>query len=227
MRCEGAIFDMDGLLFDTERIYQQTWREIARERGIELDDGFPRAISGTSGEHTYRVIEAYYHVPDGSVIREECRGRIREKLSVHVPVKKGVHEILDFFQKEGIRMAVASSSAAGQIESNLEKACIREYFTAVVSGAEVRCGKPAPDIFLCAAERIGCRPEECVVFEDSENGIKAGHAAGCITIMVPDLFEASPEILPYCTKICQDLLAAEKEVSDMLSGQHAADAFIQ
>lgn len=100
-------------------------------------------------------------------------------------------------------MAVASSSAARQIESNLETARIRGYFSAVVSGTQVRRGKPEPDIVLCAAERIGCAPGECFVFEDSENGIKAGHAAGCTAIMIPDLMEASSDILPYCGKICK------------------------
>lgn len=216
MDCKGAIFDMDGLLFDTERIYQQTWKEIAMERGTALGEGFPKAISGTNGAYMCRVIETYYQVSDGHAIMEECMGRVRDKLSVHVPMKKGVYEILDFFRKKDIRMAVASSSAAEQIESNLETAGIRGYFSAIVSGTEVRHGKPAPDIFLCAAERIGCGPGECFVFEDSENGIKAGHAAGCMTVMVPDLVEASSGIRPYCTKICPDLLQAEKEIREML-----------
>lgn len=216
MEYKGAIFDMDGLLFDTERIYQKTWLEIAAEKGVELDGGFVKAVSGTNGSHMCRVIERYYHVSDGTAIVEECMGRIRKQLSVHVPVKKGVHEILDFFQKKRIPMAVASSSAVRQIESNLETAGIRGYFSAVVSGTEVSRGKPEPDIFLCAAERIGCAPDACFVFEDSENGIKAGYAAGCTTIMVPDLMEASSAILPYCGKICRDLLQAEQEVSRML-----------
>ena len=207
---------MDGLLFDTECIYQQTWQEIAREKGVKLDGSFVKAISGTNGNHMCRVIERYYHVPDGTAIMDECMGRIRRKLSVHVPVKKGVHEILDFFQKKRIRMAVASSSAVRQIESNLETAGIQGYFSAVVSGMEVSRGKPEPDIFLCAAERIGCAPDACFVFEDSENGIKAGYAAGCTTVMVPDLMAASFAILPYCGKICRDLLQAEQEISKML-----------
>ena len=93
-------------------------------------------------------------------------------------------------------MAVASSSLPGQIEANLRGAGIRDYFDAVVSGTEVERGKPAPDIFLRAAERIGCRAEDCFVFEDSENGVRAGHAAGCITVMVPDMIDPSETIRP-------------------------------
>lgn len=77
----------------------------------------------------------------------------------------------------------------------------------------VRRWESAPDIFLLAAERIHCQTEECFVFEDSENGIKAGHAAGCITVMVPDLMEPSPAILPFCTFVCTDLLQAKNEIS--------------
>lgn len=150
MEYKGAIFDMDGLLFDTERIYQQTWLEIAGEKGVELDGSFVKAVSDTNGSHMCRVIERYYHVSDGT--------------------KKDVYD-----------------------------------FSAAVSGTEVRRGKPEPDMFPYAAERIGCTPDLCFVFEDSENGIKEGCAAGCTTIMVPDLMEASPDILSYCGKICRDL----------------------
>lgn len=218
MKYTGAIFDMDGILFDTERVYQQTWHEIAAELGTKLDSSFLKAITGTSGEHMHQVIEEYFQVSNGADIAKECMGRVREKLSVHVPMKEGVCEILAFFQKKGMPIAVASSSLPQQIEANLIKAGIADYFSEIVSGTEVEHGKPAPDIFLCAARRIGCKPEECFVFEDSENGVKAGHAAGCATIMVPDLIEPSPEIRPCCTRICESLVEARREVCGMLEG---------
>lgn len=216
MKYTGAIFDMDGVLFDTERIYQQTWHELAAELGTELGSDFVKVISGTSGARMHQVIEQYYHVADGAVLAEECRSRIRRKLSVHVPVKDGVQEILEFFKEKGMPIAVASSSFAKQIEANLQKANLRGYFSEIVSGTEVEHGKPAPDIFLRAADRLGCRPQECFVFEDSENGVRAGCAAGCTTIMVPDLIEPSSEIRQYCARICVDLVEARREISDML-----------
>lgn len=213
MQYKGAIFDMDGVLFDTERIYQETWQEIAARQDITLDGSFLRAISGTNGAYMCRVIEKYYHVPDGKDIMERCMEQVRQKLSVYVPMKKGVRDILDYFRKNDIGIAVASSSAVQQIEANLQMSGIRDYFSVIVSGLEVNQGKPEPDIFLLAAKRLHCAPEECFVFEDSENGIRAGYAAGCFTVMVPDLLEASSEIQPYCRKICSDLEQAVREIS--------------
>ena len=212
MQYKGAIFDMDGLLFDTERVFQETWHEIAKENNVVLDKSFLKTVTGTSGDRLHQVIEEFYHISDSKALVDDCTERVRKKLSVHVPIKEGAIEILDFFKRNSIKMAVASSSRMEQIESNLNIAGIKDYFDAVVSGTEVSHGKPAPDIFLYAAKKIGCSPEECFVFEDSENGIKAGHAAGCITVMIPDLMEASPEILPYCSKVCSSLLEFVKNL---------------
>lgn len=216
MQMKGAIFDMDGLLFDTEKVYQETWHEIAKEHNIKLGNGFLEAISGTNGEQMCRILECYYQVPDGADIMQECMARVQQKLSVHVPIKEGVKEILNFFREKGIRLAVASSSSVQQIESNLKISGIEEYFTEIISGSEVDCGKPAPDIFLLAAKRIDCRPEECFVFEDSKNGIRAGHEAGCVTIMVPDLIKPTSEIVPYCFKIYSSMREAREEIGTML-----------
>lgn len=216
MRFTGAIFDMDGVLFDTERVYQQTWHELAAERGVVLGSGFLTAITGTSGTHMCKVLEEYFKTTDGASLALECMDRVREKLSIHVPVKEGVCEILAFFLQRGVQIAVASSSLPQQIEANLQKAGIIGYFSEIVSGTEVEHGKPAPDIFLRAAERIGCRPQECFVFEDSENGVRAGDAAGCVTIMVPDLIASSPQIQRCCSRICKSLVEARKEVDGMM-----------
>lgn len=215
MKYRGAIFDMDGVLFDTERLYQETWGELALERGIHLPQSFVKAISGTSGEHMSRVIEEYYQtsdgiVPDGAAIAKECMERMQRKLSVQVPIKQGVVEILEYFRQKGIRLAVASSSSMKQITSNLSISGIDRYFEQIVSGEEVRNGKPAPDIFLMAAEKIGCGPEECLVFEDSENGVKAGRAAGCFTVMVPDQIAPGDEIKAICSAIYSDFVQVRR-----------------
>lgn len=203
---------MDGLLFDTEKIFQQTWNEIAEERGVHLPEDFVRAISGTNGSYMCRVIEKYYRISDGREIQDDCMARVRKKLDVYVPKKLGVNEILQFFTENKVSLAVASSSSKKQIESNLEIAGIKSYFDAIVSGTEVKNGKPAPDIFLLAAEKIGCRPEECYVFEDSSNGIRAGYAAGCKAIMIPDLIAPTVEMHRLSWGICDTLVEAMNKI---------------
>lgn len=140
MEMKGAIFDMDGLLFDTENIYQETWNELAAENGVTLGADFVGDICGTSGAYMCRVIEKHYGVADGSIIMEECMKRVRQKLKVYVPKKPGAERIVKAFREKGMHLAVASSSYPEQIESNLKLAGMREYFDAVVSGKEVEHG---------------------------------------------------------------------------------------
>ena len=142
----GCIFDMDGLLFDTERIFQNYWRAIAAERGIVLADSFITEITGTSGEMMNRILEKYYHTEDGGEIQKDCKERVLRHLAKNVPVKTGAVEILGRCSMLGIKTAVASSSPLRQIENNLENAGMENCFDALVSGDEMERGKPAPDI---------------------------------------------------------------------------------
>ena len=113
----GCIFDMDGLLFDTERIFQNYWRAIAAERGIVLADSFITEITGTSGEMMNRILEKYYHTEDGEEIQKDCKERVLRHLAKDVPVKTGAVEILGRCRMLGIKTAVASSSPLRQIKN--------------------------------------------------------------------------------------------------------------
>lgn len=183
----GCIFDMDGLLFDTERIFQLYWHAIAKERGLILASDFIGSITGTSGEMMNRILEKYYGVSDGEVIQKDCKGRVLHHLEREVPIKTGTVEILRRCRALGIRTAVASSSPVRQIKNNLKNTGLEIYFDALVSGDEVEHGKPAPDIFLLAAERIGIPAEDCAVFEDSPHGIEGALRARMKAVMIPDL----------------------------------------
>ena len=205
---KGAIFDMDGLMFDTERIYRDTWVRLAGMYGVLHNPEFPKAVCGTSGDHMVEVIHTYYPTVDAAAFRDDCLRIVDETIQKEVPIKKGLFEILDGMKEHGVKMAVASSSQPGLIRRNLRNAGVEEYFDAVVSGVEVENGKPAPDIFLYAAEKIGIDPADCYVFEDGLNGIKAGAAAGCRVIMIPDLTEPTDEIRALCSGIYEDLGAA-------------------
>ena len=206
---KGAIFDMDGLMFDTEQIWQKNWNLIADEMGIKLADEFKYAICGTSGRLMDEVCEKYYGVADGSVVSSKVKQRVHDDLIEFTPEKPGIHEILDFFEANGVKMAVASSSAEEVIRRNLKNTNTEKYISAVVSGIGMPNGKPAPDIFLKAAAMLELDPKECYVFEDAFNGVTAGYRAGCRTIMIPDMSQPTDEIRAMATGgVYESLLAA-------------------
>ena len=184
----GAIFDMDGLLLDTERLYQESWTVVAGELGLTPDPAFPAAVSGSSGEIMRELIHRYYPTADPFAMQDACIRRVNSLLDREgPPVKPGARALLEYLRRTGMKTALASSTGRDRILSNLRQAALDTFFDAVVSGQEVKRGKPEPDIFLLAAERIDCSPETCMVLEDSVNGVRAGMAAGCVTVMVPDL----------------------------------------
>ena len=210
---QGAIFDMDGLLFDTERMYRDSWKQSAQQFGLVHNPDFPRAVCGSSGAHMREIILQYYPQVDAKAFADDCILRVERELETHVPEKTGVRDILQYFKQHGVRVAVASSSKRATVLHNLKQADILSYFDAVVSGDQVTHGKPAPDIFLLAAQQIGCEPENCYVFEDGINGIRAGAAAGCMTIMIPDLTPPNAQLEQLCAGIYPSLSDAMNAIA--------------
>lgn len=213
---KGAIFDMDGLLFDTERLFCQSETNAAYRFNQTPHPDFTKAISGTNGEKALEVIRTYYPAVDPHEFWDYCINEVTEMLKKSVPKKPGVDEILDFFQSCGVKMAVASSSSREMIQHNIQKAGIADYFQVIVSGIDIGKSKPAPDIFLKAAELLELSPTECYVFEDSLNGVRAGVAAGCASIMIPDLAQPTPDILESCEAVYSSLSEACQALRDTM-----------
>lgn len=211
---KGAIFDHDGLMFDTEKVWQANWKLVADEMDITLPEEFKKEICGSSGQHMLDVIQKYYHVEDGTSIRDRVRQGVFDDEAKHLDMKEGLLDILEMFKRHGIKMAVASSSQKEMIVRNLRNANVEDYFEVVVSGQEVEHGKPAPDIFLLAAERLGLDAKDCYVFEDAYNGVQAGAASKAKTIMIPDLVQPTEEIRSMVADVCTTL----KEASDKIEG---------
>lgn len=201
----GAIFDMDGLLFDTELIYNDEWYHIATKYGLNLQQDMLNELRGTSGVLMNHIVNAYWPDVDAAKLTEELFENARNTMKQYVPVKSGVYEILTYFHKNHVRMAVASSAPLALIQNNLQLAEITKYFDVIVSGEEVKHGKPAPDIFLLALQRLHLAAEDCYVFEDGIHGAYAGIQAGCSTIMVPDLLPPTDELCKLCTGIYYSL----------------------
>jgi HAD superfamily hydrolase (TIGR01509 family) len=206
---EAVLFDMDGLLLDTEVIYIEAMQQAARSLDREMALDFCHSMVGVPEHECSLMIEAYYG--DGFSI-EEFRGRfyglLRGLLEAGIPVKPGVVELLDFLADRGLPLAVATSSARKTAERHLGHAGLLDRFTALATRDDVERPKPHPDIYLEAARRLGVPPERCIAFEDSNLGLEAAHAAGTMAFMVPDLLQPLPETRARCLDVLPDLHAA-------------------
>ncbi len=197
---------MDGLMFDTERIWKDSWNTIVPGYGFEPDPTFPKEVCGTSGEHMLQVIRKHYPGIDAVAFRADVRAAVAAATTDSVPEKEGLHEIIDFFRANGVKIAVASSSQLSKIQHLLDLSGLSGKFDYIISGESLTRGKPAPDIFLMAASHIGADPKDCYVLEDGMNGLRAGIAAGCATIMVVDLTEPNDFVRENCVGIYNSLL---------------------
>lgn len=190
------IFDMDGILFDTERISCECWDEVGQEMGLgDLSKGV-RGCVGLNRNDSEILMKSIY---GEEFPFEEFRGTVhalmkRRILEEGLPLKEGVMEILDYLTREGYIVGLASSTSLKGVMGHLEEAGITHYFRKIITGDMVEHSKPMPDIYLKACEELGVTPMNAIAIEDSPNGIRSAYRAGMKPIMVPDLIEPSPEI---------------------------------
>lgn len=204
---KGAIFDMDGLMFDTQRIYDEEWPKTAIKYGQKPDPGLVRDVRGSNGIIMWNIVHRYYPDIDAQKYIDDTLASVLDIEKTWVPKKPGLDEILKFLSESGVRLAVASSSKADMVLHNLDLTKVRTYFDFVITGDLVEKTKPDPDIFLKAAAGLKLSPEECYVLEDSFSGVRAGHAAGCRTIMVPDQVQPTDEIRALAAGVYESLYA--------------------
>ena len=203
----GVIFDMDGLMFDTERVSMVMWdRELGRQ-GFRYSPEIGNSIRGRNGEAIRRILEETYGPGfDFMQALQGVRADMLQRLEEHgIDVKPGLYPLLDWLEEQKIPMAVASSSRRDSVERNCRKAGVLDRFRTLVCGDQVTHSKPDPEIFRIAAAALGVEPAECLVLEDSFNGVRAGAAGGFITVMVPDLDAPTPEIDALYTAKCDSL----------------------
>ncbi len=186
MKADGVIFDMDGLMFDTERLGLEGWKKAGRILGYPIGAEMVARIRGCNRTDAEKMFKERYgeNFDYGRAREIRLNYAAREIEENGLPVKPGLYSLLEFLKNRELPMAVATACDSKTAHGNLEKAGIQEYFKAVICGDEIRHAKPWPDIFICAAKRLGTGCGNTIVFEDSVNGIEAAYRAGCIPVMV-------------------------------------------
>lgn len=203
----GIIFDMDGVLIDSERQSNEGWLWAAGQLGVDMPMWLIDSFKGAPAELCCKFFDDYYKGAidywEAKELRTQHVYKIRE--TEGIPVKKGVKDIFEYIRNNGLKCAVATSTRRESAEKTLHKIGVWDYLDAVVYGDEVEHGKPEPDIFLRAAKAIGISPSEAVVVEDSINGIKAGYAAGMRVVHIPDTIAIDDDIRKLTYMVCADL----------------------
>ena len=220
---QPVIFDMDGVLFDSERTLLQCWLDVAGEHG--LDKAFVRETYikciGTNSAQTLEICRSAFLPLPGEAMLRSIRDESAELHRMRyadgkIPLKAGVREILEFLQSKQIPVGIVSSTRKQIIEQRLRAAGLSGYFTGIVGGDAVRISKPDPEIYLLACREFGFDPGRTFPFEDSYNGIRAAGAAGMRPIMVPDIVPADEEMRRLSETVCKDLFAVMDYLANAL-----------
>jgi HAD superfamily hydrolase (TIGR01509 family) len=198
----AIIFDMDGTLHDTESVYIAAMRHAVQAVGFSMSDAFAHALIGIPGQEGGAMIRA--HMGDAFPFEEfdrHYRQRVQSALEQAVPVKAGARELLAALSGRGVKLAIATSARRESAEAHLRRSGLLDHVPVLVTRSDVPRGKPFPDVYLRAAELLGVPPASCLAVEDSFNGVRAAHAAGMMTVMVPDLVQPTDEIRALCARI--------------------------
>ena len=203
----GVIFDMDGLMLDTESIAKMCWERAFASTGREMTGAMYASMIGRNKRDCIALLHAAYgDTFDFEATYAQCSVYYEEHVAEHgAPLKAGTRELLAELSARGVPLAVATSTRGNKARARLEKAGLLSFFQTVVAGDEVANGKPAPDIYLEAVRRLGVDAAQSFALEDSHAGVRAAHAAGLKVIMVPDLLPATEEIEALAHRVVPSL----------------------
>lgn len=196
---KAALFDMDGLLIDSEKVYRDCWIQAARELGYAFDE--EKALTLRSLDKTL-ANELFIGWFSDKTAYERVKARRKEIMNEKIrqePLqgKPGARRLICELEKHGIKSAVVTASPQKRAQMHLESVGLNGLFETIITTEDVKKGKPFPDVYLYAAGELGVKPEDCLAFEDSPNGVKSAHDAGCRTVMIPDLTPPAEELMPY------------------------------
>lgn len=193
---KAVIFDMDGLILDTEKLLVKYWCQAANEAGFPMQREHALNIRSLHRKFAIPYLQGLFGEEFDYVrIRNRRMELMTEALAENGPeLKKGVRELLAFLKEQGIASAIATATDYERTKDYLGRVGIFEQFDRIVCATMVEYGKPRPDIYLYAAQQLGLLPSECMALEDSPNGVRSAAAAGCVTVMVPDLTQPDEEL---------------------------------
>lgn len=204
----AVVFDMDGVLLDTEPLYRDAMMGACRALGFEMSAELHLAQVGIPGDVGSRMMLDHFgdDFPLDSY-NEHVRQTMIEWTTKSVPVKAGAHDLLSELKRRKVPTAVATSTASPTAPDRLRRGGLLDFFDTVVTRSDVINGKPHPEPFQTAARRLNVAPSHCLALEDSHNGIRSAHAAGMQAVMVPDLLDATAEVIALCRDVLPNLAA--------------------
>ena len=214
---KAVIFDMDGLMFDTELVGKDAILQSGKDFGYTITDELHRQFLGRNAKDIERILKEEF---GQDYPYKEMWAHVLELMDAYyekngIPVKAGLEDLLKYLKSQNILVAVASSSKSAVIESHLKSTGLRSYYDFIVGGDQIHHGKPNPEIFLKAVEHFNIQPEEALVLEDSKNGILAAHAGHMPVICIPDLVEHDADI----TALTWHTLPSLRDVIDVLKNE--------
>lgn len=207
----AVLFDMDGLLFDTERLFFDAMRAAGHESGHEVTRDLYGSMIGHTRETNHALLRGHFGADFAAeAFHDRCHRHMDALLADGLRMKPGVAELLDLLDALELPRALVTSSARASVDRNLAAFDLAGRFDAVVAHGDYARGKPDPEPYLLAAERLGVEPARCLALEDSHNGVRAAAGAGAVTVMVPDMLEATAEMRGLCAAVVLDLRAVRE-----------------
>ncbi|WED24505.1 HAD family phosphatase [Vibrio sp. JC009] len=203
---KALLFDMDGLIFDTEGLYKKAWQRAAGDQGLDLNDEFYQNFIGVQDPACEQLMVSHFGERLNLPLFQKQRDQyVKELKQKPVPYKPGFKDLFETAKEQNIKCALVTSSFLKDVEHHFADSGYLEQFDTLITAEKVTNGKPAPDCYLMACSELKIAPETCLVLEDSNNGMQSGLDAGCSAAMIPDLLPPREDIKERATHIFASL----------------------
>lgn len=218
MKIKAVIFDMDGIILDTEPLLAKYWCMAANEFGFPMEYRHALELRSLAGEYASPLLKKYFGDSfDYTLVRNRRKELMEQEIEKNgLKKKKGIDTLLDYLDNTPLHKAVATATDIERATRYLNMIGLFDRFDSICCGPMVEHGKPSPDIYLFAAEKLGLQPSECIAVEDSPNGITSAYRAGLLPIMIPDLSRPDEELKKMLFKKCESLEELPEVLKDLI-----------